>query len=123
MSRPLPVPLRQAVWRRDQDGQDAPTIAEALGLEPRTVRRLVARFRQAGRDAVLPSYHRCGARTPKPAEALVRATESLRREHPTWGAGLIRVMLRHRLPDDPLPAVRTLQRWLLRAGLAPAPAG
>src|SRR5262245_40259441 len=117
MPQPLSVPLRQAIWRRYQDGPDPAAIAAALGLAPRTVRRLVARFRAAGRDAVLPAYDRCGAATPKPAAFLVRATESLRREHPTWGAGLIRVMLGHHFPDEPLPAVRTLQRWLLRAGL------
>ena len=32
MPRPLPVPVRQAIWRRFQDGQDGPTIAQALGL-------------------------------------------------------------------------------------------
>ncbi len=47
----------------------------------------------------------------------------LRREHPTWGAGLIRVMLRRQLLDVAPPAERTLQRWFLQAGLAPAPAG
>src|SRR5262249_37769093 len=35
----------------------------------------------------------------------------------------IRVMLRRQQPDQPPPAERTLQRWFLRAGLAPAPAG
>src|SRR4051794_7969352 len=123
MPRPLPVPVRQAIWRRYQDGQDGPTIATALGLAPRTVRRLVHRFRQGGQAALIPSYDRCGAVTTKPPESVVQAAVNLRREHPTWGAGLIRVMLRRQLLPDPLPAERTLQRWLLRAGLAPAPAG
>ena len=123
MPRPLPVPVRQAIWRRLQAGQDVPTIAAALDLQPRTVRRLVGRFRRAGQAAVAPSYEACGAATPKPAEATVRAVVDLRREHPTWGAGLIRVVLHRRLPDRPLPTVRTLQRWLERAGLSPAPPG
>ena len=121
--RPLPTPLRQAIWRRFQAGQDVATITEALGLEPRTVRRLVGRFRQAGPAAVAPSYDRCGSLTPKPAESLVRAAVGLRQEHPTWGAGLIRVMLHRGRPDQALPAVRTLQRWFERAGLSPAPPG
>jgi hypothetical protein len=123
MPRPLPVPVRQAIWRRYQDGQDGPSIAEVLGLAPRTVRQLLRRFRRDGLAALIPSYDRCGSATPKPAESLVQAALGLRREHPTWGAGLVRVMLRRQLPTDPLPAVRTLQRWFLRAGLAPAPAG
>ena len=42
MPRPVPIPVRQAIWRRFQDGQDGPTIARDLGLAPRTVRRLLA---------------------------------------------------------------------------------
>src|SRR5512135_2208843 len=92
--RPLSVPVRQAIWRRYQDGQDGPTIAQALGLAPRTVRKLLRRFRCGGQAAVQPSYDRCGATTPKLPELIVQAALGLRREHPTWGAGLIRVMLR-----------------------------
>jgi hypothetical protein len=123
MPRPLPVPVRQAIWRRSQDGQDVPIIAQSLGLASRTVRRLVRRFREGGQASLTPSYDRCGAATPKPSEAVLQAAVNLRREHPTWGAGLIRVMLRRQLPDVAPPAERTLQRWFLRAGLAPAPAG
>jgi hypothetical protein len=123
MPRPVPLPLRQAIWTRSRDGQDALTIAEALGLPPRTVRRLLGRFRSEGRGPLAPSYGRCGAATSKLPESLLQAALGLRREHPSWGAGLIRVMLHRLLPDEPLPATRTLQRWLLRAGLAPASAG
>src|SRR5262245_53170878 len=123
MPRPLPVPVRQAIGQRLQAGQDGPTIAAALDVEPRTVPLLVGRFRQTGPSALDPSYNRCGAAPPKPAESLVPAALGLRRQHPTWGAGLIHVMLRHPLPDDSGPSVRTLQRWFQRAGLSPAPAG
>jgi hypothetical protein len=123
MPRPLPVPIRQAIWQRLQAGQDGPAIAAALDLEPRTVRRLIARFRQTGPSAVDPSYDRCGAATPKPAESLVQAALGLRRQHPTWGAGLIHLMLRRQLPDGALPAVRTLQRWFRGAERLPAPVG
>jgi hypothetical protein len=54
---------------------------------------------------------------------LVADAVRLRREHPTWGAGLIRVLLRRLYPGRDLPAARTLQRWLRRAHLAPARAG
>ena len=123
MPRPIPVPVRQAIWRRLCDGQDGPTLAAVLGLAPRPVRELIRRFRLKGQAAVMPAYGGCGAATPKPPEARVQAALSLRRDHPSWGAGLIRVMLRRQHPRDPLPAVRTLRRWFLRAGLAPAPAG
>src|SRR6516165_9927308 len=118
MPRSLPVPVRQAIWRRYQDGQDSTTIAQALDLAPRTVRYLLARFRSGDPVALAPSYHRCGAATPKPADALVQAALELRRQHPTWGAGLIRVMLSHQLPADSLPTTRTLQRWFRHAQLS-----
>jgi transposase len=123
MPRPLPVPIRQAIWRRFQDGQNGPDIATALGLAPRTVRHLLRRFRRGGPDALFPSYDRCGEATRKPAESVLQAALGLRQEHPTWGAGLIRVMLRRQQLNLSPPAERTLQRWFLRAGLAPAKAG
>jgi hypothetical protein len=87
MPRSLPVPVRQAIWRRFQDGQAGPTIAAALGLAPRTVRKLLRRFRCGGQAAVQPSYDRWGATTPKLPEPIVQAALGLRREHPTWGSG------------------------------------
>jgi hypothetical protein len=47
----------------------------------------------------------------------------LRRCHPTWGAGLIRVVLHERWPQRALPSTRTLRRWFSPAGLGPAPRG
>jgi hypothetical protein len=124
MPRAIPSAVRHAIWQRSRDGQDVSTIAGAFGLAPRTVRHLLSRFRRGGRAALAVSYQACGRATPKPADALVQAVLQMRRDHPTWGAGLIRVMLRpQRLDAAAVPGVRTLQRWLARAGLAPAPVG
>jgi transposase InsO family protein len=70
-----------------------------------------------------PSYH-----PPRPAGHAkpcdyVEAVCHLRREHTTWGAGLILVILHEQHPDWDLPSHRTAQRWLHAAGLAPAPRG
>jgi hypothetical protein len=43
----------------------------------------------------------------------------MKREHPTWGAGLIRLELLARFPDQPLPKERAIQRWFRAAGLQP----
>ena len=120
---PNPCPRAPSHLARYQDGQDGPTIAQALGLPTRTVRHLLSRFRRGGPGSLSPSYDRCGAATPKPAESLVQIALGLRRQHPTWGAGLIHVMLRRQLPDTSLPSVRTLQRWFRSADLCPAPVG
>jgi hypothetical protein len=54
---------------------------------------------------------------------MLKATLALRREHPRWGSGRIRIELSKLNRGTPLPCVRTMQRWLLEHGLAPAPPG
>ena len=54
---------------------------------------------------------------------MIRAALRLRREHPTWGAGLIRVHLLQAVTGRPVPSERAIQRWLAKAGLGPAPRG
>jgi hypothetical protein len=121
MPRPIAAALRRALRRRWQQGQDAPTIAAALGLAERTVRRFLRRLRQQPSDNLESAYPR--ADPARPAAPLQEAAVQMRRDHPTWGAALIRVLLGHDFPDQPLPGVRTLQRWLARAGRNPAPRG
>ena len=123
MPRPIPTPLRRALYRRWRRGQAARTIAEALGLALRTVRRLLRRCDPGEPESVLPAYARRG---PQPARAdtpLRSAALQLRRQHPTWGAPLIRVLLGHDFPATALPTARTLQRWFHDHGLGPAPKG
>lgn len=125
MPRALAVPVRQVVLRRWRRGQTVGDIAAALTLLPRTVRRLIHRYasRPADPQALAPHYAVCGRQRPWPNQQLFHDALTLRREHPAWGAGLIRVFLQDRWPNEPLPSVRTLQRWLHRAGLGPAPRG
>ena len=122
MPRPIPVPIRQAMFRLWQKGRSARQIAESLGLPCSTVRRLLQRFRLHGTDGLSPDYWHPSVPQAVPSEPLQTAM-SLRREHPTWGAGLIRVQLLLEAPERPLPSERTFQRWFVRAGLSPAPAG
>lgn len=122
MARPLPLPVRQSVFHRWQAGDSVAAIASDLHLAPRTVQRLARRFRQRGQRAVYPDYRPRRPRRQTWAAAR-RAALALRREHPHWGAPLIRVLLRHRFADADLPCPRTLQRWLRHAGLGPAPKG
>lgn len=122
MPRPTPMPLRQAILRRWHKGQAVSAIADAVGVVPRTVRHLVRRFRHDGDAAVAASYHYGGTPEPKGSRGLFPTAIQLRQQHPTWGAGLIRVILR-RDGASALPSERTLQRWFRRGGVAPAPVG
>jgi len=123
MPRAIPVPVRRVLWQRAQRGESTQALAEALGLRPRTVRSLCRRFRLEGAQAIPPSYHA----PPPPPHAkpagCVEAVCQTRRDHPSWGAGLILVVLLAQQPQRPWPSERTAQRWLSQAGLAPAPKG
>jgi hypothetical protein len=46
-----------------------------------------------------------------------RRAVALKRKHPTWGAGLIRVELADTFREQRLPAERTLQTWFVREHL------
>jgi transposase len=122
MPRPIPVPIRQAMFRLWQQGCGTRQIVTSLGLPCSTVRRLLQRFRRNGSDGIPPDYRYRSATEAAPSE-MVQTAVRLRREHPTWGAGLIRVQLLLEAPGRPVPSERTLQRWFVRADLSPAPAG
>jgi hypothetical protein len=47
---------------------------------------------------------------------------ALRKEHPTWGAGYIRLRLA-KLSKQSVPSERTLQRWFTQLRQTPAPTG
>jgi len=123
MPHPLPVPIRQNVFRRWQAGERAVAIALALDLHPRTVQRLVQRFRRRGADGVHPAYRRGVAKRQGVPAAVFRAALAMRHVHPRWGAPLIRVLLGHRFPRRFLVCARTLQRWFRHAGLGPPAKG
>jgi len=121
MPHPIPVPVRQVMIQRAEQGQSAGLIARSLGLVARTVRQLLQRLRKQGPNALATSYS--GRPHPSQSRTLIEEAIQLRRAHPTWGAGLVRVLLRRHYPKAPIPAERTLQRWFRCAGLIPAPSG
>lgn len=108
MPQPLPLPIRQQIWERFQDGQAAATSADALRLPRRTVQHVLQRYRLRGQAAVQPDYH---APPPRPATVDAGLQEEalfLRPEHSTWGAGFRRVRLQDRHPDVDLPSEYTV---------------
>lgn len=123
MPAPIPTPIRRLIRLRADRGETAAAIARALQLCPRTVRHLLQRWRDPAKP-LGPSY-RPGPGRPVGDPTLRARALALRQEHPTWGAGYIRV----RLADEAgvelatLPSERTLQRWFRQERLPPAPSG
>src|SRR5205823_13505328 len=56
MPPPIPVPIRQAIFRLWQQGCGTRQIVASTGLPSPTVRRFLQRFRHRGRDGILADY-------------------------------------------------------------------
>jgi hypothetical protein len=122
MPAPTPLPIRQAMYRRFCQGATPADLSRVFGVPPSTARDLVRRWRGRAEGGVAPDYVRRPVPPPPPDHPAYVPALLLRREHPGWGAVLIRVYLGQQ-GIAPLPAARTLQRWFSRAGLGPAPPG
>ena len=84
MGRAISVPQRQVIFRRAGLGHEADAIADDLGLHPKTVGSLIARFAEAGAAGITPDYSRCGRNQARRADTdLIGAVIAMRREHPT----------------------------------------
>jgi transposase len=107
--------------QRFQQGRPAAAIAEELEIPARTVRRLLRRIAEDA-NRLTPGYDRCGRPKQQPSEIIEEAL-GLREQHPGWGAGLIRVLLKREQWPSEVPCERTFQRWFRRLGTPPAPPG
>jgi transposase len=128
MPSPISFALRQRIAQLMQSGCSAAQIAAQLRLAPRTVQRLVHQFREHP-DDLTPQYRPGTQPTPCDHPLFAFACD-LRRQHPTWGAPLIRVHLfrethRRQLSSNLVPSARTLQRWFADDPhlATPAPSG
>ena len=88
MPAPVPLPIRQALWRRWKRGATATELSQAFGLPVRTVRGLLRRWRDRGKAALAPDYTRRRDLPPASAPPVFEAAVQRRRDHPAWGAGL-----------------------------------
>jgi hypothetical protein len=117
MPAPIPVPIRRTIYQRWQQGQDAARIAQELDMAPRTVRHLIQRFRHRGEAGIAPDYRGPEGIDDANRHAARQAALALRRQHPRWGAPLIRSLLLRDRPAAAVTSARTLQRWFSREGL------
>src|SRR5216684_8628934 len=106
MPRALPLPTRQDIIERHVRGQALTQIATELGIPYVTVRALWRAFRDRGADGLALGYHACGGSTPAYLETVFRRACRIKREHPGWGAGRVRVELLDSLAPDAVPSAR-----------------
>ncbi len=91
-------------------------IAAELAADYDVVCDWVKRYLAEGEKGLSSRYHCCG-RKPVLAPEVRRAANWLKRLHPVWGAGFIRVVLQERYPSLRIPCERQLQSWFRSAGL------
>jgi hypothetical protein len=110
MPRALTVDLRQAVIERHLAGHSLAAVARELAISPWTARTLWRRYRDRGEAGLVPDYAACGRPGPRWPATVYDQALALRRAHPRWGSGLIRLALATPFPGQPLPHERTLRR-------------
>ncbi|MBE9063249.1 helix-turn-helix domain-containing protein [cf. Phormidesmis sp. LEGE 11477] len=121
MPSAIAVPIRENIIERREQGETIAKIADALGLSYWSVRTLVRRHRDYGTDGIAPDYANCGNSSIHSSQKVYRSALWLKRHHPSWGAGLILVLLKERWHTLKMPSERTLQRWFKREGIANPP--
>lgn len=119
MPQAWPLALREQMVQRHQQGEPLTEIAAAVKVPYRTVRRWWHRYQQEGAAGLHTRYAHCGPKGPKAPPPVHAAALALKREHPSWGAGLIRLQLVEQFAPGEVPQVRAIQRWFQAAGLQP----
>ena len=117
MPRALPPEIRLDIVRRHLNGQVLPQIATELRLSYDTVRALWRAYRDSGEQGLALRYHACGRSTPSTPKSILDMACQLKHDHPTWGAGRIRLELLRDFVSDQVPSPRVLQRAFQRAGV------
>jgi hypothetical protein len=117
MPRAIPLATRQEIVRRHRDGQALAAIAVDLHIPVVTVRALWRAFRDRGDAGLAIGYRECGRPAPLHSPAVLQRACQLKRKHPTWGAGRVRVELLGLLDAALVPSARTLQRAFQSQGI------
>jgi Homeodomain-like domain len=119
----IAVPIRQQMVDLKAQGKSYRDIAQQLQQSRHSVRRICTRYERE--QTLVPHTGRCGHRGIHFERLVWRSAIYLKRRHPQWGGGIIRVLLQQRWPERSIPTERTLQRWFRAAGVGttiePAP--
>jgi transposase InsO family protein len=99
-------------------GADVTEVAARLGVHRSTVHRWAARYLTDQLAGLTDRSHRPSSCPHQSATEVEVAVAEMRRQHPRWGSRRIRLeMLRKPVPGLVVPAERTIDRILIRAGL------
>jgi transposase len=119
MPAPLRVESRRQIVERHQQGETLKSISAELKLPYVSVKAIWRHWRKHGK--LTPNYEKAQQRGTRRYGPLYAEGVEMKRQHPRWGAGLIRVELQKQFPDLPMPSERTLQRWFRQAAIGRSP--
>ena len=100
-------------------GAQVKEVASSLGVSRQSVHGWLARYLVEGIPGLADRSHRPHASPQQAVGAVEVRVAEMRRQHPRWGAKRIRMELLKKPPVDwTIPATRTINRILVRQGLA-----
>ena len=114
MGKAICLPLREQIVALKKQGYTLQTISQQLNLSFAAVRLIWSRFKKLGQPGLLTRFEQCGP--PASTNGVFRAARWLRHLHPQWGSPLIHSLLLRRY-GQPMPTIRTINRWYKQAGL------
>lgn len=114
MPGPIENVIRQEIIKRHEAGESLRSISDEMGMSYETVKKLWRHWVKKG--SVEPNYEAAKQRGTRSYGHVYAAAVQIKGEHPRWGAALIRLKLEG-MALQPLPSVRTLQRWFREAGV------
>jgi hypothetical protein len=117
MPAPLAVEIRREIVKRHQAGESLKAISQDMRLPYETTRKIWRHWRKYGKLSA--NYEQAKRRGTRRYTDVYALAIEMKRDHPKWGAQLIRLKLEARHED--LPSVRTLQRWFREAGVSRSP--
>jgi transposase len=113
MGQATPLAIRQMIVELRQAGKKHAEISEELHIPQSTIKLIWSKYQKQGETGLSNNYSNCGPQSIRSNALMYRATLWLKRQHPTWGAGRIRLELLTRYDNSIIPSERTMQRWFL----------
>jgi len=99
----------EAVRLHREEQQSKSEISRQLGVSYKTISTWLKRYKEAGKQGLLPNYSDCG-KQPIYSPAIIDKAITYKGHHLEWGAGFILVKLRGDFPNTDLPSERRLQQ-------------
>ena len=99
-----------------ESGQKRSWISTTLGVNYDTLCEWIKRYKTSGAEGLRTRYSNCG-KSSQIKEAIRERAMDLKRAHPAWGSGYIRVKLSEEFDRDRIPCTRQLQRYFVKGGL------